>query len=1096
MDKESKSSSSSLSGNGLMAVLLVVAGVFLVREVPLETTRQPVNEVRLSQQQDVQDIDARLWQDPYAAVAKARAEAAKRDPKNAASFDADRTLQLKNGITQKVKAHKHVEILVVALLAGPYSENVESRRRARYAVVSALNASRMQPVDTEHLGYFLQDPKKSNETELATARKVPLPIPYEWFEPMTDSGRKSPEKSLQSHVLVIWLPSESFDTEPFAQMSLLIDSLGRPPVTWRILGPIGSDGLRAMVRETMQVNYIAFENLKQAHFYSLYATVPDEILLRSRNTTETSQDLSKYLNDKGVRLIRTIGDDGKLADALITELALRRLKPARGQGRRTTGDACPARGDSDAHSLMRIAVVAEWDTLYGRSLRRQFLARPDEEGYCVDPYIYVRGLDGQLPATADGAPAAASGDKLRAGDKEAQRRKDGTFVEIAEGQSQFDYLRRLAVQMREKEELVRRTTGGEGYRAIGVLGNDVHDKLLVMQALRPEFPNAIFFTTDMDARYLHPREQAWTRNLIVASSFGLRLTDTLQGGAPPFRDGYQTSAFLSTRLALDDARRASLAANDTAGGKAHRTTTGAVNDWLDKPRIFEIGRTGAFDFSGRAYGVLPAPVQGGGSRPELLDYVDVHPEGSPPYPSPGRAIMFLVFSVMLLAMWLPFFALNLEFGKPPRRAPGKPGTGLRTRHRVLLMVLLQTSVSLLLAFQWEDLAGRLTENGKPLTAMEGISLWPTELIRLYLLVVCGYLVVRAWRMLSHNLNEISHEFGTGDAREVMTKAQEKIDKHKPMRDRFLRMISMGIVDPTWASASAAMHTDVEVAELGMQPDAIDFWSQHIVQNRLSARLVRTTACVAIAALVSLFLAWAIGEYRFVPARGELSEIVHDSLRIPALLMIYFLIFFVVDATVLSVCFVRGLLRLRREKEDRTEKGRGGTNWPEITLATFRRELDLPKGYIGNWIDLKFIALRTDAVTGLIYYPFIVISLWLLSKSTVFDHWTLSIGGLAVALIGAGVAFGLAVALRTAAEASRKHALERIQDALMRMNKRHVAIVVVPSVEQLELLRSRIEHLQEGAFAPYWQQPLLKAVLLPFAAVGSTTLLDYMALVNL
>ena len=955
----------------------------------------------------------------------------------------------------------------------------------------------MQPVDTEHLGYFLQELKNPKAKDLASDRKTPLPIPYEWFEPMPDAGRRAPEKRLQSHVLVIWLPSESFDTEPFAQMSLLMDSLGRPSVTWRILGPIGSDGLRAMVRETMRADYKPFQNLEKAYFYSLYATVPDKTLLfGGRSSGETSQDLSKYLNGKGVHLTRTIGDDGQLADALIAELALRGLHPGRGQGRRTSGDACPARDDGNAHSLTRIAVVAEWDTLYGRSLRREFLARPDEEGFCVDPYIYVRGLDGQLPASGDGVPAAASGARQQPGDKDAQRRKDGTFVEIAEGQSQFDYLRRLAVQMREKEERLRRTTGGEGYRAIGVLGNDVHDKLLVMQALRPEFPNAIFFTTDMDARYLHPREQAWTRNLIVASSFGLRLTETLQGGAPPFRDGYQTSAFLSTRLALDDARRASLSATDVASDKANRSTADAVKRWLEIPRIFEIGRTGAFDFTGRAYGVLPAPVQGGGARPELLDNLDVHPEGSPPYPSPGTAIMFLVFSVMLLAMWLPFFALNLEFGRPPPRAPGNPGAGLRTRHRVLLMALLQTSLSLLLAFQWEDLARWLTEKGKPLTAMEGISLWPTELLRLYLLVVCGYLVVRGWRMLSHNLDEISREFGTGDAREVMARAQEAVDKKMSWWERFLRMISMGIVDPTSAAASAAIRKDAKVAELGMQPGAIDFWSQHIVQNRLSARLVRTTACVAIAALVSLFLAWAIGESRFVPARGDHSEIVHDTLRIPALLLICFLIFFVVDATVLSVCFVRGLLRLRREKEERIEKGREGTNWPEIALATFRRELDLPKGYVGNWIDLKFIALRTDAVTGLIYYPFIVISLWLLSKSTVFDHWTLSMGSLAVALIGAAVALGLAVALRTAAEASRKHALERIQDALVRMNTRHVANVVVPSVKQLEMLRSRIEHLQEGAFAPFWQQPLLKAVLLPFAAVGSTTLLDYMALVNL
>ena len=67
-----------------------------------------------------------------------------------------------------------------------------------------------------------------------------------------------------------------------------------------------------------------------------------------------------------------------------------------------------------------------------------------------------------------------------------------------------------------------------------------------------------------------------------------------------------------------------------------------------------------------------------------------------------------------------------------------------------------------------------------------------------------------------------------------------------------------------------------------------------------------------------------------------------------------------------------------------------------------------------------------------------------------------------------------------------------------MNKRDAANVEsnAPSVKQLELLQSRIEHLREGAFAPFWQQPLLKAVLLPFATLGSTTLLDYMALVNL
>ena len=50
-----------------------------------------------------------------------------------------------------------------------------------------------------------------------------------------------------------------------------------------------------------------------------------------------------------------------------------------------------------------------------------------------------------------------------------------------------------------------------GFKAIGVLGSDVYDKLLILQALKQNFPHAIFFTTDLDARLFPPREIQWTR---------------------------------------------------------------------------------------------------------------------------------------------------------------------------------------------------------------------------------------------------------------------------------------------------------------------------------------------------------------------------------------------------------------------------------------------------------------------------------------------------------------------------------------------------------------------------------------------------------
>ena len=99
----------------------------------------------------------------------------------------------------------------------------------------------------------------------------------------------------------------------------------------------------------------------------------------------------------------------------------------------------------------------------------------------------------------------------------------GAYSERPEGTSQFDYVRRLASRIRADDQKLRQRYGRKenGIRAVGVLGSDVYDKLLVLQALQPEIPHAMFFTTDLDARLFHPREQDWARNLIVASSFGL-----------------------------------------------------------------------------------------------------------------------------------------------------------------------------------------------------------------------------------------------------------------------------------------------------------------------------------------------------------------------------------------------------------------------------------------------------------------------------------------------------------------------------------------------------------------------------------------------
>ncbi len=955
MDNESKTGSGGFPSNGIIAIVVVVAGVLFVREAPLETTRLPVNEAHVVQHHSMQDVDARLWQDPLTAVAKYRAEARKEEPKK---LEDDDNLHSAKGLLEEVakqsKGGRHVEVLAVMLPGGPYSENVESRRRGRYAVLAALNASRLSPDDTEHLGYFLPDSTRE-------------PIPYEWFLPSADVTTKELSKmSLQSRVLVLWLQTEAFATTPLKLMAERAKPFIESGASWRVLGPNGSDGLKDMIDEDFNADP-ADQTMKQMHFYSLYATVPDDILLRGQSYKheggEGIETASNFLKRKGISLVRTIGDDGTLAKALIAELKLRGLNPQMLPKDQDDDlayqESCRTRHDDNDGVPSQIAVVAEWDTLYGRSLLREFRARRDVFGFCVQPFNYVRGLDGQLPVSGDSASSGSDAPKQAQPDKDPGRRKDGTYIEVAEGQGQFDYLRRLAIQMHMKDAQVRRMSGdGHGFRAIGVLGNDVHDKLTVLQALRPEFPDVIFFTTDMDARFLHPREQAWTRNLIVASNFGLRLTDSLQGTAPPFRDSYQVSSFLSTRLALEDARREMQLEQGASEETKAPLPQAKVSKWFKNPRIFEIGRTTAFDFTG--------PWPRGMDRPKCRgrgwrECDDIHPAGSRLYPSPGVPLMFVVFSVLVLLLWVPPVMLS-------RGAKAWVKKVVATRQRpvdrwlrwgalAVVLLCLQVALPLGMARSWEPFAAWLTRDGKPMVAIEGISPWPTEAIRVFTLLLCFHLLHTGWVLLSDNLDEISEKFGAIKAREDLNEQQNRAEAKQSGWRKLLQMFSMRFIVP--------LHRQPGV-DHGMKSEAVDFWGGYIVQNRLTARLVRTGACVVIAGLLSLLLILAVGDNRFVPRRGEFSLPVHEWLRIPAVLLMYFLVFFVVDATVLCVRFVRGLLDLRRLHDH-------APNWPEDTLKKFQAELGMPRAYLENWIDLQFIALRTASVTKLIYLPFIVIS---------------------------------------------------------------------------------------------------------------------------
>ena len=120
----------------------------------------------------------------------------------------------------------------------------------------------------------------------------------------------------------------------------------------------------------------------------------------------------------------------------------------------------------------------------------------------------------------DGAPEQSL---VRAGDSKPSSARTRQ-IESPEGRDQRDYVRRIVKEISDPATAHSFETE---VKAVGMIGRDVHDKLVLAQALRAAFPDRVLFTTDLDARLLHPDVTGYTRNIIVASSLPLSLRKDL-----------------------------------------------------------------------------------------------------------------------------------------------------------------------------------------------------------------------------------------------------------------------------------------------------------------------------------------------------------------------------------------------------------------------------------------------------------------------------------------------------------------------------------------------------------------------------------------
>jgi len=151
---------------------------------------------------------------------------------------------------------------------------------------------------------------------------------------------------------------------------------------------------------------------------------------------------------------------------------------------------------------------------------------------------------------------------------------------------------------------------------------------------------------------------------------------------------------------------------------------------------------------------------------------------------------------------------------------------------------------------------------------------------------------------------------------------------------------------------------------------------------------------------------------------------------------------------------------------------------------------VPPAHLDDYLDFQLIVRATKRIHWLIYLPFVSILFMVLARSNFFDAMDFPLALFFV--IGLALAYTLhsAQLLRRSAESARGMALEYYETQLL-LQARAKDNPSPISVEQIKLLMERIRETQEGAFAPFAQQPALRALLLPFSGYGSVQLIEFL-----
>jgi hypothetical protein len=431
-----------------------------------------------------------------------------------------------------------------------YPEVREQRLRIRYAVVSALAAANFNPESADELNLvpvpICTKLEKRESGSVLTSQEVQertdrswIPVLYEIFRRPDDESTQVAPKSEYWQVVVFWIDAR-ITKKPFLlrrNITAIVNTLC--PASLRDLRLLSTQGSETLTEILASEN--GLNTSDREAFYFPFATVPKERITTRvmERMTSASRGVDRQSIVTNTPVKRVQASDDYLVELLLDELSMR----------------LPSFGERDGE----ICLFYETDSFYGRSMvdvfsrgYRNFTNRSDAK---IESIPYLKGIDGTLQLTQEQSQTRVDLQDttalLTALNRRMMEGKSGQWVL---DQRQIDYLERQAHYFKSSQSNGKSSqsdlrSSRNKLRAIGVFGTNVFDKIKVIEILRKEFKNVWFFTVDLDASLINNDNPLATRNVLIGSALDLNV----KAGhikSPQFRDSYQSAAFLSTLDAL------------------------------------------------------------------------------------------------------------------------------------------------------------------------------------------------------------------------------------------------------------------------------------------------------------------------------------------------------------------------------------------------------------------------------------------------------------------------------------------------------------------------------------------------------------------